>query len=91
MRNRFAGLLLPIAMTIAFVSGAAAQTADPSSAAGLWQKIEKNKPVAWFLVVDHSGIFEGVIAKTFPSRATAAGRILRAYCIERFSRWRKTA
>lgn len=52
-------------MAIAFVSGAAAQTAEPS-AAGLWQKVEKDRPVAWFLVVDHSGIFEGVIAKTFP-------------------------
>jgi hypothetical protein len=31
----------------------------------LWQKVEKGKPVGWFLVVDHSGIFEGVIAKTF--------------------------
>ena len=44
---------------------AAAQAAEPS-AAGLWQKIEDGKPVAWFLVVDHDGIFEGVIAKTFP-------------------------
>ncbi len=52
-------------MALAFASGAAAQTAEPS-AAGLWQKLEKNKPVAWFLVVDHNGIFEGVIAKTFP-------------------------
>ena len=41
------------------------QAAEPS-AAGLWQKIEDGKPVAWFLVVDHDGIFEGVIAKTFP-------------------------
>jgi Uncharacterized protein conserved in bacteria (DUF2147) len=41
------------------------QAADPS-AAGLWQKIEDGKPVAWFLVVDHDGIFEGVVAKTFP-------------------------
>jgi Uncharacterized protein conserved in bacteria (DUF2147) len=36
------------------------------SAAGLWQKIEDGKPVAWFLLLDHDGIFEGVIAKTFP-------------------------
>jgi hypothetical protein len=43
-----------------------ARSADPS-AAGLWQKIEDNKPVIWVLVVDHhDGIFEGVIAKTFP-------------------------
>jgi hypothetical protein len=41
------------------------QAAEPS-AAGLWQKIEDGKPVAWFLVVDHDGIFEGVVAKTFP-------------------------
>jgi hypothetical protein len=41
------------------------QAADPS-AAGLWQKIEDGKPVGWFLFVDHDGIFEGAIAKTFP-------------------------
>ena len=39
--------------------------ADPS-AAGLWQKVEDGKPVAWFLVIDHEGIFEGILAKTFP-------------------------
>jgi hypothetical protein len=39
--------------------------ADPS-AAGLWQKIEDNKPVVWVLIVDHGGVFEGAIAKTFP-------------------------
>lgn len=37
------------------------------SAAGLWQKIEDGKPVVWFLVVDHDGIFEGAIAKLFPT------------------------
>jgi Uncharacterized protein conserved in bacteria (DUF2147) len=42
------------------------QAVEQPSAAGLWQKIEDGKPVAWFLMVDHDGIFEGVIAKTFP-------------------------
>lgn len=40
--------------------------ASGPTAAGLWQKIEKGKPVVWVLVLDHGGIFEGVIAKTFP-------------------------
>ena len=60
-------LALPIAMgvvmsiTIMFPGLAA----EPS-AAGLWQKIEDGKPVVWVLVLDHDGIFEGVVAKTFP-------------------------
>jgi len=41
-----------------------AGAAEPS-AAGLWQKVEDGKTVGWFLFVDHDGIFEGVIAKTF--------------------------
>src|SRR5277367_3337159 len=42
-------------------------TAGGPSAAGLWQKIEDGKPVIWVLVIAHQdGIYEGVIAKTFP-------------------------
>ena len=41
------------------------RAAEPS-AVGLWQKLEDGKPVIWILVVDHGGIAEGVIAKTFP-------------------------
>src|SRR5258708_8035195 len=41
------------------------QGAEPS-AAGLWQKIEDGKRVVWVLVLDRDGIFEGVVAKTFP-------------------------
>ena len=52
-------------MALACASEIAAQPAEPS-AAGLWQKLENNKPVAWFLVVDRGDTFEGAIAKTFP-------------------------
>jgi len=66
MRNALSGLrlLLPIVMGLVFASGLAAQPVEPS-AAGLWQKVEKGKPVGWFLVVDHDGIFEGAFAKLF--------------------------
>jgi hypothetical protein len=61
-------LALPLITGLALLSAmmwSPVRAAD-LSAAGLWQKIEDGKPVAWFLVVDHDGIFEGVIAKTFP-------------------------
>jgi hypothetical protein len=66
MRNAHSGfrLLLPIAIALVLTAALPAQ-AQELSAAGLWQKTEKDKPVGWFLVIDRSGIFEGVIAKTF--------------------------
>jgi hypothetical protein len=51
-----AGLALPLF----------AEAAAEPSAAGLWQKVEDGKPVAWFLIVEHGGLFEGAIAKMFP-------------------------
>ena len=56
---------LPIMTALLLAFAVPGQAAEPT-AAGLWQKIEDNKPVGWFLVVDHDGIFEGAIAKTFP-------------------------
>jgi hypothetical protein len=72
MRNALSGLrlILPIVMGLAFACELAAQPAEPS-AAGLWQKIEKGKPVGWFLVVDRDGIFEGAFAKLFPEPGDA--------------------
>ncbi|MDF0518194.1 DUF2147 domain-containing protein [Bradyrhizobium yuanmingense] len=54
-----------LALSLAVVTPCAAQTAEPT-AAGLWQKVEDGRTVGWFLFVDRNGIFEGVIAKTFP-------------------------
>jgi uncharacterized protein (DUF2147 family) len=61
-------LALPIVMGVVALLAAMlpARAVDPS-AAGLWQKVEDGKPVVWVLVIEHQdGIFEGVIAKTFP-------------------------
>ena len=56
-------VMMGLVMTLAVMHPGRA--AEPS-AAGLWQKTENGKPAGWFLVIDHDGIFEGVIAKTFP-------------------------
>jgi len=61
-------LLLPVAagLAIAVAGVPSARAFDPTSAAGLWQKIEDGKPTGWFLVIDHNGTFEGIIARMFP-------------------------
>jgi uncharacterized protein (DUF2147 family) len=50
----------------AALSVATSVAAAEPTAAGLWQKTEDGKPVVWVLVVDHDGVFEGAIARTFP-------------------------
>jgi hypothetical protein len=63
-RSRLAlPLIAGLALLLAF--GSTGQAAEPS-ALGLWQKVEDGKPVLWILFVDRDGIYEGVMAKTFP-------------------------
>jgi Uncharacterized protein conserved in bacteria (DUF2147) len=64
-RFRWLATIAATATTLALV--ATASQAQEPTAAGLWQKVENNKPVVWVLVMDHEGIFEGAIAKTFDS------------------------
>jgi uncharacterized protein (DUF2147 family) len=67
-------LILPIMVGLAFAGEVAAQAAEPS-AAGLWEKVEKGKPVGWFLVVDRNGAYEGVFAKLFSEPGDAPNPI----------------
>lgn len=65
MINVRGGLYVALA-TFFLLSVVGRSVAAEPTAAGLWQKIEDGKPVVWVLFVDHTGIFEGAIAETFP-------------------------
>jgi hypothetical protein len=58
-----------------------AQAAEPT-AAGLWQKLENGKPELYVLMIDHNGIFEGVMAKTFPENAEEAAKEVCTKCTD---------
>src|SRR6201990_189183 len=63
------GCRLPVApvLAIAALGAPTARAFDPTSAAGLWQKVEDGKPTGWFLVIDHNGTFEGILGKMYRS------------------------
>ena len=64
-------LLSPLAGLIVWAAAAWPAAAEPS-AAGLWQKVENGEPRLYVLVIDHNGVFEGVMAKLFPRPGTPA-------------------
>ena len=70
-----------VATSAPAVAATAPATAGPT-AAGLWQKIEDGKPVVWVLMVDHNGVYEGAIAKTFPSADDKPGDEICSKCVD---------
>src|ERR1700735_4576634 len=76
-------LALPLVTVLAMVLAVTfqAQAAEPT-AAGLWQKLENGKPELYVLMVDHNGIFEGVMAKTFPDNAEEAAKEVCTKCTD---------
>ena len=80
MRNWSFGLRrwLSLVVGLALWAAAAWPAAAEPSAAGLWQKIENGEPRLYVLVVDHNGVFEGVMAKLFPKPGTTGPRICSA-------------
>jgi uncharacterized protein (DUF2147 family) len=73
MKTRMAALLLTtFAAVIPLVSHAqplprtAQERPWEPTVTGLWAKMDSGRPVVWFLFVEHDGVFEGAIAKTFP-------------------------
>ncbi len=90
-RSRQLAMVATAAMLLASPSFAAEpMTAAPAgapsstgpSAAGLWQKIEDGKPVVWVLMVNHGGVYEGAIAKTFPSADDKPGDEVCSKCVD---------
>jgi hypothetical protein len=76
-------LALPLVTVLAMLLAVTfpAQAAEPT-AAGLWQKIENGKPELYVLMIDHNGIFEGVMAKTFPDNADEAAKEVCTKCTD---------
>ena len=59
-------LFVTVAALLPLLTAAPALSADMSPA-GLWQAVDEDtkQPTGWFLITDHNGAFDGIIAKMF--------------------------
>lgn len=58
---------IAIAAVVPLIWSASASSAGQSTPAGLWQALDSDtkEPTGWFLIQDHNGVFDGIIAKMF--------------------------
>jgi hypothetical protein len=84
MRNLSVALrrLLSLIAGLALWAVAAWPAAAEPSAAGLWQKTENGEPRLYVLVVEHNGVFEGLMAKLFPRPGTPSGPRICSECTD---------
>jgi uncharacterized protein (DUF2147 family) len=61
-----AKLVMAVAALLPLVAAAPAWSADPTPV-GLWQAVDDDtkQPNGWFIIADHNGILDGIIAKMF--------------------------
>src|ERR1700722_2749801 len=67
--------MLLVVSFAALTASAHSAKADDPTASGLWEKTEAGKPVVWVLILDHGGLYEGVIAKRFLKPGDDAGAV----------------
>lgn len=60
-------LFILTAALLAPVAASPALSADLLSPAGLWQAVDDDtkQPTGWFLITDHNGVYDGIIARMF--------------------------
>jgi hypothetical protein len=82
MRNLSFGLRRLLPLIVGLWAAAAWPAAAEPSAAGLWQKIENGEPRLYVLVVDHNGVFEGLMAKLFAKPGSTTGPRICSECTD---------
>src|SRR5258708_28584094 len=78
------GLQLSMLLAVSFAALTAlahSAKADEPTASGLWEKSAAGKPVAWILIFEHGGTYQGAIAKRFLKPGDDAGAVC-AKCVD---------